>query len=212
MATLELILEFKRCELWSWEPHLTGHQTARLVKQRMTPRGNIRVAYLGPRDEEPESLVVVKMARDNEVATLEKEYRIYMDRLAHLQGSVVPICYGLFRGKVEGERFACMLLEYCRGTVTYSLAEQNDQIMLGVCKLHQAGILHGSLDDMHHIVCSNIGVRIVDFSDVIETHRCPGAGPLLMHPNGTWVAGSSGRGCPELMLMEKIYGLLDRRR
>ncbi|KAJ3761916.1 hypothetical protein EV360DRAFT_79781 [Lentinula raphanica] len=210
MATLELMLEFKRCELWSWDPHLRGqHQTACLVKQRMTADGNVRVAYLGPRDQEAEKLVVAKMAYGKDVASLDSEYRVYMDNLRHLQGSVVPECYGLYHGKVEGERFGCMLLEYCRGAVTYSVEQRNDEIMLAVCKLHQAGILHRSLDDGHHIICSHLGVRIVDFADVVVNHRCVGAGPLLKHPNGTWVSGSSSPGCPELMLMEKIYGLLD---
>ncbi|KAJ4485695.1 hypothetical protein J3R30DRAFT_3283749 [Lentinula aciculospora] len=207
MSTLQLIYDHKIYELWSWESQQNVHQTAQVIKKPLTTRGNIRIAYLGPRDaNDPESLVIIKLARDNEVKVLEREYRVYMDNLRHLQGSVVPICYGFYRGKAQGEDFACMLLEYCRGTVTYSIQERNHQIMLGVCKLHQAGILHGTLDDMHHILCSNIGIRIIDFSEVIQNHRCVGATPLLTHPSSV---AASRNGCPELVLMEKIYGLMD---
>ncbi|KAJ3857279.1 hypothetical protein EV368DRAFT_30617 [Lentinula lateritia] len=213
MSTLELIYDRKIYELWSWEPqqavHQTArHQTARILPTRLTPRGNVRVAYLGPRDEEPDSLVVTKLARDNEVPALEREYRVYMDRLQHLQGSVVPICYGLYRGKVEGEKFACMLLEYYRHLMTYSIEERNFQIMRATWKLHEAGILHGSIDSMHHIVCSTTGVRIIDFSDVVDNHRCVGVirGPHLSYPNEL---APSKNGCPELVLVDKIYGPTD---
>ncbi|KAE9409162.1 hypothetical protein BT96DRAFT_872549 [Gymnopus androsaceus JB14] len=208
MTTLQLILNHNQTyDLWSWESHPVVHQTARLTKQSLSSRGSVRVALLGPRGEEPKLTAIVKMAQGrNQVTALEKEYRVYTHKLKHLQGSVVPHCYGLFKGKINGEDFACLLLEYCRSPLNFTLADRNREVMLAVCKLHQAGILHGSLDDAHHIVGAGTGIRIVDFSDVLEDHHCVGAIPLLTHPNAVV---ASRNGCPELVLVEKIYGIVD---
>lgn len=117
MTTLQLILSQRQSyELWSWDSHHLVHQTAHVSSQSISSKGNVRVAHIGPRGEEPKYTAVVKMAQGQRpVVILEKEYRVYTKKLKHLQGSVVPICYGLFKGKVNGEDFACLLLEYCKG-------------------------------------------------------------------------------------------------
>ena len=53
--------------------------------------------------------------------------------------------------------------------------------MLAICKVHEVGIVHNSLEDdvgkIEHILFSADGVRIVGFSRA-TTHECLGAYPL----------------------------------
>ncbi|KAF9074961.1 hypothetical protein BDP27DRAFT_1466159 [Rhodocollybia butyracea] len=207
MATLQMVYnDTEVYNLWCWESQQIVHQTAKMTNRTLSPTGHIRVALLGPLGEEPMLTVITKMARPSEMRALEKESRIYTTRLKHLQGTVVPICYGLYRGKMGSEEVGFLLLEYCQGPQNVPLMDRNDLIMIAVCKLHQAGVLHGSLDDLHHIVCSDIGVRIIDFSGALENHRCVGGVPMGTHPSAVI---PSRNGCSELVLMEKIYGLMD---
>ena len=55
-----------------------------------------------------------KLANTSEgIFNLKNEHNIYVHQLAHLQGSVVPTCYGIFEGSgVDGQPIACLALEY----------------------------------------------------------------------------------------------------
>ena len=58
-----------------------------------------------------------KLAKTSEsIFNLKNEYNFYIHQLAHLQGSVVPTCYGLFEGSVDGQLIACLAMEYCMST------------------------------------------------------------------------------------------------
>lgn len=60
--------------------------------------------------------IFVKWARgSDEVNALSREASLYANELRHLQGSVVPECYGYFVGHDLGQQFSCMFLEYCEG-------------------------------------------------------------------------------------------------
>ncbi|KAF5392535.1 hypothetical protein D9757_002319 [Collybiopsis confluens] len=225
MSTLQMIdTEGDVMNMWSWQSTAVTHQTARMTTQRLSAK--VVVVYKGPQGREPTEAVVAKFARANKIHALEKEHRVYETRLNHLQGRVVPRCYGLYKGKNKyGEEVACLLLEYCIGSPGYSLEDRkyvfqppevvsvtdltdysSHSIMIAVCELHRTGILHGSLDDLSHIVFTSTQVRIISFSDVNEHHQCVGAIPLLSDPSGVT---ASRNGCPELVLMEKIYGIID---
>lgn len=65
---------------------------------------------------DPEKVVIIKTARgEDEMETLNREFQFYEGELKHLQGHVVPLCFGSFRGKVDGVDFGCLVLEYCSG-------------------------------------------------------------------------------------------------
>ncbi|KIK70565.1 hypothetical protein GYMLUDRAFT_972691 [Collybiopsis luxurians FD-317 M1] len=208
MSTLQLIDTDKNIyELWSWAPSDVRDQKVILTDQQLSTRGNVVIGYLGPRDQESRVAVVAKLARQSSLHSLEKEYEMYETKLKRLQGHVVPRCYGLFKGiNSNGEGMACLLLEYCIGSPTFALEDRNRLIMLAVCKLHNAGVLHGSLGDGRHIVYTNSQVRLVDFTHAIENHRCVGAIPMLTSSTGE---KASRNGCPELVFMEEKYGMAD---
>jgi hypothetical protein len=58
-------------------------------------------------------LVALKLARGpTEMAILQQEARLY-NHLRHLQGLILPACYGYFEGQLShGFSIGCMLLEY----------------------------------------------------------------------------------------------------
>ena len=56
--------------------------------------------------------VAVKIVQGTDVTNLRKEYALYTGRLAHLQGTVVPRCYGFY----ETNGLAVLVLEYIHTT------------------------------------------------------------------------------------------------
>ncbi len=55
----------------------------------------------------------IKISKNPEsLAKLEREYGIYSQQLLPLQGTVVPICYGLFKGTFGETEIGCLILEY----------------------------------------------------------------------------------------------------
>ncbi len=63
-----------------------------------------------------------KLANTSEgIFNLKNEHNIYIHQLAHLQGSVVPTCNGLFEGSgVDGQPIACLapgILSLVPGTI-----------------------------------------------------------------------------------------------
>jgi hypothetical protein len=113
MATLQLIWAHRRTyNLWSWSLGKI-HQTARIIK---CIKNNVYTAHIGPRDMEATETIIVKAALGpDEMILLNREAEFYSNELKHLQGTVVPKCFGLFRGKINGLDFGCLLLEYCSG-------------------------------------------------------------------------------------------------
>jgi hypothetical protein len=65
--------------------------------------------------EATETIIVKAALGPDEMILLNREAEFYSNELRHLQGTVVPKCFGLFRGKVDGVDFGCLLLEYCSG-------------------------------------------------------------------------------------------------
>ncbi|TFK41952.1 hypothetical protein BDQ12DRAFT_663236 [Crucibulum laeve] len=206
MATLELIWdEVHTYTLWAWDRPRGSHTTARVIKRF---KKRVYLVEIGFRGQDQTQLAIIKTARgDYESQIALREYDFYSNELLQLQGQVVPECYGLFKGKVNGIDLFILVLEYCHGpepqrTLDLKL-DENRELMLSVCKLHQVGVTHGNLVDGHHFLKTENGVRIIDFSAAFR-HRCRNVFPVLMTPNGP----TENCGCPELMNMEKRYGLL----
>ncbi|KAF6754321.1 hypothetical protein DFP72DRAFT_783989, partial [Ephemerocybe angulata] len=108
-------------DLWSWTTESMKPQVARIAHQY---RRNIYAAVLGPKGGENEKLVLAKIARGTEeVETLAHEATIYTDDLRHLQGTVIPVFYGLWKTKIGGIDFACMFIEHCTGPTKLSASE-----------------------------------------------------------------------------------------
>lgn len=81
--------------------------------------------------------------------------------------------------------------------------------MMLISKLHTAGIRHRQMmpiDDYDHIVPSENGLRIVDFS-LAEKHKCFGCPPLMPNDPRNFAIGFDC--CNELYILESEYGTLD---
>ncbi|KAI0076807.1 hypothetical protein K474DRAFT_1597267 [Panus rudis PR-1116 ss-1] len=147
--------------------------------------------------------VAIKWARGREsIRTLEQEYEVYEETLKPLQGSVVPICYGLFAGRVEGEYVACLVLEWCGGVRKVDDIELIRQKMVGAVKLHKAGIQHNGLFKPQHYLftTSTNQLRIIDFSQA-TSHVCPGSMPRIRNLSN----GLPPDGCGELDALEALF-------
>ncbi|KAJ6486079.1 hypothetical protein C8R47DRAFT_1216703 [Mycena vitilis] len=179
------------------------HYTARL-ERRLT--AHTHLVNLGFSGGELGNTVLLKLARDpDEIGALEKEASIYENELKHLQGQFVPNFYGIFHGAVDNCPVACILMEYYTpGKITMQYGEMNRKIMLAVCAIHNADVMHCDLLDDRHIVPSGSKVMIVDFSSAVP-HRCYGAMPTL-YP-GMGAPTGSPQDCQELVMLEKSYGI-----
>ncbi|KAL4258165.1 Protein kinase domain-containing protein [Pleurotus pulmonarius] len=134
-----------------------------------------------------------------------REASFYKQELVPLQGTVVPKFYGFYEGEACGGIIGCLLLErYTAMPKSQNVIETCRQTLLGICKLHQLGVYHGSLGTSTRDILSTIsGPRIVDFSKAFR-HQCVGCTPQLI--NGRGGVATDMCGCLELSEAEKIYG------
>ncbi|KAJ2935393.1 hypothetical protein H1R20_g1701, partial [Candolleomyces eurysporus] len=189
-------------DLWSW----SSDAVDRVVRTTKRLRANLYEALAGPNaDGELDQPLLLKIARGPQaLADLKHEAKIYTKDLLSLQGIVVPKFYGLYETRIKGIPFGCALLEDCNTGLSKPLLdprEVNTQVMLAICKIHQAGISHNDLlTSRHHIVVQDRGVRIIDFTNATR-HVCTNAVPTLYHslPRGFF--------CEELVGMEKAFGV-----
>lgn len=78
--------------------------------------GHDAVVYKGElsRGDHSTEEVVLKFiatSRQDACSALEREFSFYGKELKSIQGTVVPICYGLFRS--QNNRSICLVLQYC---------------------------------------------------------------------------------------------------
>lgn len=65
---------------------------------------------------EPPLRVAIKWGRGNpNLQTLAHELHLYDGDMKSLQGTVVPRCFGLYVGFIEGQEIGCLILEWCGG-------------------------------------------------------------------------------------------------
>ncbi|KAH9937354.1 uncharacterized protein B0H18DRAFT_1206218 [Fomitopsis serialis] len=147
--------------------------------------------------------VAVKWVRGSlGVEKMRYEAALYKGKLKHLQGDVVPRCYGFFTGEVDGEVSGCLVLERCNNSYSLKREELNRRRMSAIYRLHAEGIVHGQLRDAGHFLYSQDGrVRIVDFSTA-QLHHCPN------HWDGSaFERGPSPEPCEEVSTMEVCLGI-----
>ncbi|KAF9532666.1 hypothetical protein CPB83DRAFT_890850 [Crepidotus variabilis] len=180
-SSLQLILSNASAPsytLWSWD-HGDFHQVARVCEQLAD---NICTAYIGPVGETPSHKVVLKIGQGKRAdQRLAREYEMYSGPLVHLQGTIVPRCFGLFCGSANEsgsgtikskKQISCLVLEYIapHRERTVDPEEFHRQLMLALCKIHKAGINHGNLKT-GHILQMGYSPRIIDFS-LASRHSC----------------------------------------
>ena len=73
--------------------------------------------------EATETIIIKSALGPDEMILLKREAEFYSNELRLLQGTVVPKCFGFFRGKVDGVDFGCLLLEYCSGRAVWNMLE-----------------------------------------------------------------------------------------
>ncbi|TYJ51957.1 hypothetical protein B9479_007446 [Cryptococcus floricola] len=111
------------------------------------------------------------------------EYRLYSTRLKHLQGSVVPKCYGLWGGVFKaksqwdiGRELWVMLMEYGGDAPedVYDAFMGDDapsvrrELLRQYERLHQANVLHHDIDPRHWLQRPGGGWMIIDFDGARE--------------------------------------------
>ncbi|KAF9475470.1 hypothetical protein BDN70DRAFT_956405 [Pholiota conissans] len=211
-STLQVLFEGEPYYLYSTDSERgTIHQVASGIQpQPGNPRGFI--ATVGLNISNPMYRAFLSMGYgDAEMDSLKAEYKIYM-HMAHLQGTVIPRCYGYFVGDKptrvgqKTQRVGCLVLEYCCEDRVRALTEEefNRQIMSHMCKIHAAGVEHRNINYQfpRHIVKQGLSPRIVNFSKA-RLHKCVGAIPAAS--NGQLMG--MGATCPELVQLELNYGL-----
>lgn len=115
MATLQLTWSQTRVDgMWAWDMG-NEHFRARIV--RSYGKQTIHTAHLGPlHGEYYPGVVILKTAEGaDQVQHLTREAEMYKGPLRHLQGKVVPKCFGYYTGKRNGVDLGCLVLEYCSG-------------------------------------------------------------------------------------------------
>ncbi|KAH7908947.1 hypothetical protein BJ138DRAFT_1067926, partial [Hygrophoropsis aurantiaca] len=116
--------------------------------------------------------VVVKMAEgDDDRKSLENEARIY-SILQPLQGSAVPVCFGLFRAGAA----LYLLMEDCGHRLeSFSVlnSPQRHDLLMKATSLHQLGVIHNDLEDRNVLVAGST-LRITDFGESRRGHLCGG--------------------------------------
>ncbi|KIM39367.1 hypothetical protein M413DRAFT_75147, partial [Hebeloma cylindrosporum] len=122
-----------------------GNKSATVVKRLQS---NIHLAWIGLVNDNPTQLVILKLARgDRENKLLKHEYACYTNELVGLQGRHVPFCYGMYNSTVDGIALGCLVLEYCVPEQNRLAVqdEWNREVILAICKIHEAGIEHNQL-------------------------------------------------------------------
>ncbi|KAF5374828.1 hypothetical protein D9758_000564 [Tetrapyrgos nigripes] len=142
------------------------------------------------RNAKSEGVIVVKFGgQDAAYSRLEYESKAY-EKLQHLQGSVVPNVYGLYKSKVQRQTVGCLLMEYCPQDLFFE--RQTNELAYAALQLHLSGLCHGGLSDLKHVRRDNQGnIRIIDFANCFE-HRCAG------------IAYGTQCGCSELTAIQNL--------
>ncbi|KAF9480303.1 hypothetical protein BDN70DRAFT_979759 [Pholiota conissans] len=171
--------------------------------------------------------VVFKFAAGRGYTLLQHEFGFYT-RLASLQGTVIPKCYGFFEAKLGEKMAGCLVLEQCVETSPGSLrnsdgsridkneqkAEYMRKFMQGLCKIHEAGVVLNHDRDETHSIYQGRDPRIIDFSRA-SMHVCPGACPAPIPAFNSRVnavlACDGSLGCRELIEMEKDSALVAKK-
>ncbi|KAI0076805.1 hypothetical protein K474DRAFT_1193825 [Panus rudis PR-1116 ss-1] len=190
---------------------------ARVLSYEAYPRfKHVASVLQGPEsnDHSAPELVAIKWARGRRcLRKIAWEYELYSNELKQLQGSIVPRCYGIYVGVVEGCEVGCLVLEWCGGAPLQDENQWMCQIITATSKVHTSGIQHNALlsnSFRHFITGPDRRIRLVDFSNATRNHVCPGSVPRLFHVERNEGANGCGsesppEGCKELDQLENAF-------
>ncbi|EMD36074.1 hypothetical protein CERSUDRAFT_96299 [Gelatoporia subvermispora B] len=111
------------------------------------------------------------------IDAIRNECKIYERKLQHLQGTIVPRCFGIFQGIIYGRLEVCLVTEYC-GTVVKDLYktdwEFRTDTINALVSVHQAGVRYGrrSLFRPNKVLVNSEGRPVLFNFDTAEEHTC----------------------------------------
>ncbi|TDL13712.1 hypothetical protein BD410DRAFT_734956 [Rickenella mellea] len=119
--------------------------------------------------------VVVKFDfYNNHHADLVKEARLYEKQAKTLQGTALPVFYGIYHATISERPITCLVLEYCGSEMETSLHEVSEEFSFKIAKhlmaLHSAGIQNNNISESN-IVVKNGEPRLIDLSTA-TLHTC----------------------------------------
>jgi len=135
-----------------------------------------RAAVVDGFDKSTATTVALKFAmREDLIDDLDKEAAVYAGALQHLQGTVIPRCYGLYTGSGEGgQPIACLVLEHCGECIQerfqYLPLSVRIRILERLADIHRCGLCHGDFAE-RNVLQRDGDIRIIDF-DQTNYHNC----------------------------------------
>jgi len=179
-------------QLWSWNAPENTHLTA-YFNNSIT--GRISDAKLVDQGSTERRIVIKSAVGVEQVEKLNHEYELYSRDLRHLQGSIIPKCYGIYTGRKSSEYWSVLLLEYCDGAALRVTSDNRHLAFQAMQNLHAAGISHEKITRSNHLLLHSGGLRIISFSRA-KRHKC---------------SSSPGLFCEELIESEREFGALQDR-
>ncbi|KII90557.1 hypothetical protein PLICRDRAFT_39132 [Plicaturopsis crispa FD-325 SS-3] len=184
------------------DPSATDHYTmhdVRLLHRGATSTIYRAVASTQGADNDTEAVLKTVRHRDEtdaDAASLIREYQWYQNQLRSLQGTVIPRCYGVFRGEYHGLWITSLVLQYCGQPreSPFNLTEKayNVQTIDNLLEIHDCGVCHRDFSERH--ILDNDGQPfVVDFRHA-ELHDC-GRDLIIV---GDWRPTADDFGCDEV--------------
>ncbi|KLO13260.1 hypothetical protein SCHPADRAFT_928648 [Schizopora paradoxa] len=149
---------------------------------------------------------------------LEREAKHYNSCLLPVQGAIVPVFYGSYRGASCNDRrtpVSCLILEDCGDRLTQAFRklplEERVKILKIYCELHTYKV---ALNDFaeRNVVQKNGTYRLVDFEDINDNHQCLYKGSLyegMTAPNAERIGCSYVMtACEDMNLWKQPEGLI----
>jgi len=124
--------------------------------------------------------VMCKMAfRKKHKDILQHEFMCY-EHLREVQGEIIPTCYGLFKGEMDGDNILCLVLEYGGERLRYVMQCMNwdfkKKAIAYLEELHKREIAHGDWNERNILVKKgteeNLVPMIVDLGFARIGHDC----------------------------------------
>ncbi|EMD36075.1 hypothetical protein CERSUDRAFT_96300 [Gelatoporia subvermispora B] len=154
--------------------------------------------------------VVCKFSTNQpKIDAIRNECKIYEQKLRHLQGTIIPRCYGIFQGMMDEKFVVCLVTEYS-GTVVKDFYKTDWDFRIDVINalvtVHKAGVRYGRAGRFGESkVLVNCEGRHVLFNlDKAEEHTC--------EHDSSQITFTAHARCPsgEKFLCTELYDASDR--
>ncbi|TDL16551.1 hypothetical protein BD410DRAFT_795198 [Rickenella mellea] len=110
---------------------------------------------------------------NNHHADLVDEARLYEKQAKAVQGTALPVLYGIYCATINNRLITCLVLEYCGSEMETSLHDSEEfsfKVAKHLMALHSAGLQHNDIS-ASNIVVKNGEPRIIDLSTA-TLHTC----------------------------------------